>query len=68
MMLSGYPFYSLREEELPQVAAVLNDPNITSVCLNGSPRCPDDEYRVINVRLQEMLERKFPEKSSFEVG
>ena len=58
---------ALRENVLDAVGHVLQNSRIASVCLNDSPLCPDEEYRVINRRLQEMFEKKFPEKSSFEI-
>ena len=60
-------FFSLRQDELKNIEAALQDPNITSVCLNDTPKCPDNEFRVINTSLKELFERKFTEKSSFEV-
>lgn len=43
------------------------NPQISSVCLNDTPRCNDEEYVLLNGSLIEMLEKKFSDKSSFEI-
>ena len=51
---------------LEDIEATLWNPCIYSGCLNDSPVCPDDEFEIIDNRLQKILGEKFPKKSSFE--
>lgn len=59
--------FNLRQNKLKDVEAALRNPHITSICLNDTPMCDREEYEMLNRSIQEMLERKFPEKSSFEI-
>ncbi len=41
--------------------------NITSICVNDTSFCSDNDFEVINSQLMRMMEEKYPSKSSFEV-
>ena len=58
--------YDLRQDELDNIEKALKDSRIKSVCLNDSPKCSEAEFEVLYQKVHELLERKFPEKSSFE--
>lgn len=59
--------FHLRAWQLAEIEEVLNDQKIISICLNDTPKCPENEYEIINCRLQALLERKFPDKSKYEI-
>lgn len=59
--------FHLRENLLNAIEYALNDKEAISVCLNDTPKCPDEEFVVINNRLQVLLEKKYPAKSTFEI-
>ena len=59
--------FHLREWQLEEIEKVLNDRKIISICLNDTPKCPENEYEIINSRLQALLEKKFPVKSKYEI-
>lgn len=45
--------------------AFLN-PKVTSMCLNDTPFCSEEDFKFISNRLLKLLEQKYPNKSSFE--
>ena len=45
--------------------AFLN-PKVTSMCLNDTPFCSEEDFKFISNRLLKLLEQKHPNKSSFE--
>ena len=49
------------------IKKALFNPNIASICVNDSSLCPDDDYEYIDSHLVMWLEKKYPEKSSFEI-
>lgn len=59
--------FNLRPILLKEIEMALWNPQISSVCLNDTPRCNDEEYVLLNGSLIEMLEKKFSDKSSFEI-
>lgn len=65
--LRGVPFYYMRQDILEEIERTLNNSRVLSVCLNDSPEIKDDEFEAISRGLHDMLERKFPEKSAFEI-
>lgn len=60
-------YFSIRTSLLGEIEEVLYDQKTTSVCLNDTAKCPDDEFEIINSCLQTLLERKFPDKSKYEI-
>ena len=60
-------FFIIKRDVADLVEKALKNKNIASICLNDSTLCTDDDFDYISNRLKEMLERKFPNKSSFEI-
>lgn len=58
--------FTLRTSVLNLVKEALDNPKMLTICLNDTPYCPDEEFKVINQELQRIFEQKFPSKSSFE--
>lgn len=49
------------------IEKALNNTSIASICINDSSLCPEDDFKFINNHLMKWLEKKFPEKSSYEI-
>lgn len=61
-------FYFLIEPDVVNhIEQTLQKEECISVCLNDSGLCTDDNFIYINKRLQQLFERKFPQKSSYEL-
>ncbi len=63
----GEFFNLIKSDVLDKIEKVLHDEKCTSVCLNDSALCTDEEFAHIKRGLQELFETKFPHKSSFEL-
>lgn len=64
--LSGEVF-QLGVDDLHQAINALYNDNIKSLCLNDTPLCDNDRFLKESQLLREAFERKFPQKSSFEL-
>ena len=64
---SGNFFFLIERYILEPIEKTLQEAKLISVCLNDSALCTDDDFKYISNRLKEILERKFPQKSSFEI-
>lgn len=64
---SGDFFFLIERDVLKRIEKTLQEAKIASICLNDSALCTDDDFVYISNRLKEMLERKFPDKSLFEI-
>ena len=49
------------------IKKILNNRKIVSICLNDTSICLDDDFELIDRSIIEMLNEKFPRKSSFEI-
>lgn len=67
MKRSGEFFFLIERNVLKSIEKTLEEAKVASVCLNDTPLCADDDFEYISSRLKEMLQRKFPNKSSFEL-
>lgn len=45
----------------------LTDSSVKTVCLNDTSLCPDDDFKFLDDYIIQLLNQKFPDKSSFEV-
>ena len=63
---SGDFFFLIERSVLKSIEKTLQEAKLVSVCLNDSSLCTDNDFEYISRCLKEMLERKFPQKSSFE--
>ena len=59
--------YYLDRESNDAACRTLLEGKMKSVCLNDAPNCTDEDYRILKPRFIEVFEKKFPEKSSFEL-
>lgn len=59
-------YFPLRKSELGRIEKVLQEEKYTSVCLNDLPFTSEEEFDDIYHSIQNMFEKKFPDKSSFE--
>ena len=63
----GQFFFLINEGCLNKINKTLYDKSIKTICLNDSALCADKDYPIINEGLTKLLEKKFPNKSSFEL-
>lgn len=57
----------LGKTDIDRIECTLTNPSIVSVCLNDTALCSDDDYEHIIERLHDILEKKFPDKSEYEL-
>ncbi len=55
------------KEVINRLEKSLNNTNMVSICLNDTSMCSDEDFDIIDSLLVKMLNRKFPNKSSFEI-
>lgn len=61
-------FFFLREKSiLKDIEQTMASEKYASFCLNDSAFCTDEDFEFIKKRLQHLFEKKFPNKSSFEL-
>ena len=60
-------YYRLDRESHDAACRTLLEGKMKSVCLNDAPYCTDEDYRILKPQFIEVFEKKFPEKSSFEL-
>lgn len=58
---------TVKKDELKRIEKLLNDERCVSICLNDTPLCADEDFDFINNSIQQLFEKKFPNKSSFEI-
>ena len=59
--------FSIRENTLNRILQALRNDKILSICLNDNPCNEVDFYNQASILIQKEFERKYPEKSSFEL-
>lgn len=59
--------YSIREDTIQKIRNAFDDKSIISLCLNDNPRCKDSIYAEALSLLKDAFEKKYPQKSSFEL-
>lgn len=67
MKRKGLFFFLIKEDCLKGISEALNNKKYNSICLNDSALCSEEDYIIINNGLIKLLEKKFPQKSSFEI-
>ena len=65
-VLSHRKTVQLHKGCLPELGRMLFDPQVKSLCLNDSTDCTFEDYQVLKPQVVALMEKKFPEKSSFE--
>ncbi len=61
----GLRFISKREN-LANIEKALQDKKIISICINDNSFCDENDYNFAKSQLQQLFQKKFPHKSSFE--
>lgn len=59
--------YRVVKEHIPKILRAIQDSKISSLCINDTPLCTDDEFVQFKDAIHRAFEKKFPNKSSFEV-
>lgn len=67
MKREGHFFFLIKKEGLNDINRTLYNQKCKSICLNDSALCSDDDFETIRKGLIEIFERKYPDKSSFEL-
>lgn len=62
----GYYFFLTEKGVFDTIERELSNAKNISFCLNDTSLCSDDDYEIIREKLQILLEKKLPNKSSFE--
>ena len=65
--INGMYFFLIKHDVLDRIEKAFQDVKCTSICLNDSALCTDEEFVLIDKGLQQLFEVKFPHKSSFEI-
>ena len=60
-------YIMLAKETLGHIEKVLLEEKYSSVCINDSPLCSDEDFEYTQERIQHLFKNKFPQKSSFEI-
>ena len=63
----GYYFFITEKGIFNQIERELSNTRNISCCFNDTPLCSDDDFDIICKKLHNLLETKFPNKSSFEL-
>lgn len=66
-VLSKRKVLQLRRNSIPQLKTMLSDCQIKSLCLNDSADCSYEDYLVLKLQIIELFEKKFAQKSVFEL-
>ena len=65
--LNHYKYYMILPEKMEQISNTLRNKDIWSICLNDSARITDDDFNRFKAVLHQEFNKKFPQKSSFEI-
>jgi hypothetical protein len=60
-------FFLIERDVVKQIEETLLKEKSISICMNDSSLCTEENYIYINKELQKLFEKKYPEKSSFEI-
>ena len=63
----GRFFFLIKRDILNKIEKAFNRSQYASLCLNDSTLCCDEDFEPIHAGLQRLFEKKFPQKSSFEI-
>ena len=63
----GHYFFLINKGCVKEIDEALSCPNYKSICLNDTPLCSNDNFEIIHKGLIALFEKKFPQKSSFEI-
>lgn len=59
--------YRIIKNLVPTIIKAISNPKIKSLCINDTPVCTDKEFAIYKDLLHTAFEKKFPNKSQFEI-
>lgn len=59
--------YRTEKKDIPIIVKALSEQKYASICINDTPFCTDEEYIAYKEIIHQAFEKKFPNKSSFEL-
>ena len=60
-------FFLNNKGVIKDIEKTMMNEKVSSICLNDSAFCSDEDYEFLKTNLQRLFEKKFPKKSSFEI-
>ncbi len=63
----GAFFFIIKKEIVDKIEKALYNPTIKSICFNDDALCKEEDFNSISTHLEKLLEKKLPQKSSFEI-
>lgn len=60
-------YFTVKKSQINDIEYALLKGNSHSVCLNDTPLCSESDYEYANQELKRIFDKKFPQKSSFEI-
>lgn len=67
MKRKGKYFFLIKRNVLNKIEEALHNKKYASICINDSPLCTDEDFAYIKEELQQLMKKKYPQKSSFEI-
>ena len=67
MKRNGVYSFLIKRDVLNQIEKILQDNSISSICINDSSLCSDEEFDYLKYKLNKILNNKFPSKSTYEI-
>ncbi|MBQ8484708.1 MAG: capsule biosynthesis protein CapK [Bacteroidaceae bacterium] len=59
--------YRIEKKHMTKILATIMNPNVKSLCINDTPVCTDEEFLIYKRTIHEVFNKKFPQKSSYEL-
>lgn len=59
--------YRTIKEQIPLIVKALGEEKYCSLCINDTPYCTDEEFKILQKIIHSAFEKKFPNKSSYEL-
>lgn len=53
--------------QMPMIIDAMTNPRVKSLCINDTPVCTDEEFETYKRNIHTVFEKKFPNKSAFEL-
>lgn len=66
MRKKGLMYYNYNKEVLDDLTKVILEERTTSLCINDTPNCSEDDFIIASKMIRDAFERKFPHKSIYE--
>ena len=59
--------YKVEKKNIPAIIKAMNNVRIKSLCINDTSVCTDEDFHLFKNEIHQAFEKKFPNKSSFEL-